>query len=61
MKEKIKNFMFYLLIIYSILVVGLVIFNMFVMADYIHFMYYYNFILVGHLILNIYSLLYFSK
>lgn len=35
--------------------------NSIVMVPYVHFMYYYNFILIGYLVFNLYSLLCLSK
>ena len=49
-------------IILFLIVIGLCfIINNLVMVEYIHFMYYFNFILIGYIMFNIYSLLCLSK
>jgi hypothetical protein len=64
-KFKLKNFNikcpFVYVVFYSFIVCLCFILDAFTIIPYIHFMYYYNFVLVGYILLNIYSLLCLSK
>lgn len=64
-KYKLKKFNIVCPIVYLVFF-GIVtclcfVLNSIVMVPYIHFMYYYNFVLISYVILNIYSLLCLSK
>lgn len=64
-KYKLKKFNIVCPIVYLVFFVIVTclcfVLNSIVMVPYIHFMYYYNFVLIAYLILNIYSLLCLSK
>lgn len=49
------------LVFYGIVSCLCFVLNSFMLVPYVHFMYYYNFILVGYFMFNIYSLLCLSK
>lgn len=49
------------LIFFSVVICLCFVLNSIVMVPYVHFMYYYNFILIGYFIFNLYSLLCLSK
>ena len=49
------------LIFFSVVICLCFVLNSIVMVPYVHFMYYYNFVLIAYVILNIYSLLCLSK
>lgn len=49
------------LIFFGVVICLCFVLNSIVMVPYVHFMYYYNFILIGYFIFNLYSLLCLSK